>query len=66
MTAPISYSMAGAVAATGLSRSTLERAIRTGQLKAKRTSKDDDDKPTGTWVLTAAALQAFIDGLVDA
>lgn len=66
MTAPIAYSMAGAVETTGLSRSTLERAIRTGQLKAKRTSTDDDGKPTGAWVFTAPALQAFIDGLVDA
>ena len=66
MTAPISYSMAGAVAATGLSRSTLERAIRTGVLRAKKSDKDKDGNPVGSWVIPADALHAFIDGLVDA
>lgn len=63
---PISYSMAGAVEATGLSKSTLERAIRTGRLKAKKSSFDDDGNPTGSWVIPASALAEFIDGLVDA
>lgn len=66
MTTPISYSMPGAVAATGLSRSTLERAIRAGQLRAKKSNADDDGNPIGAWVIPADALRSYIDGLVDA
>lgn len=66
MTAPLSYNMAGAVAASGLSRSTLDRAIRAGKLKAKRTSEDEDGKGTGSFVIKATDLEAFIDSLVDA
>lgn len=63
----ISYSLPGAVAATGLSRSTLERAIRQGHLRAKKSSKDEvTGEPTGVWIITADALQSYIDGLVDA
>ena len=66
MTAPISYSMRDAVAATGLSRSTLERAIGTGALRAKKSGRDTDGNPAGVWVIPADSLRAFIDGLVDA
>lgn len=66
MTTPISYSLPGAVAATGLSRSTLERAIREGTLRAKKSSKDKNDQPAGVWVIKADALAKFIDGLMDA
>lgn len=66
MTGPLSYSMPGAVAATGLSRSALERAIRTGALRAKKSSTDDDGNPTGVWVIPADSLKSFIDGLIDA
>lgn len=66
MTAPLSYSMPGAVEATGLSRSQLERAIRAGKLRAKKSSEDADGNPTGVWVIPAESLKAYIDGLVDA
>lgn len=66
MTTPLSYSMAGAAAATGLSRSTLERAIKSGDLKAKKSAVDEDGYPCGVWVIPATALEAYIDGLVDA
>lgn len=66
MSTPISYSLPGAVAATGLSRSTLERAIREGTLRAKKSSKDADGNPKGVWVIKADALAAYVDGLVDA
>lgn len=65
-TTPLAYNMAGAVAASGMSRSALERAIRDGRLRAKKSSVDDDGNPVGNWIITAPALQAFIDGLVDA
>lgn len=66
MTTPLAYSMKGAVEASGLSRSYLDRAIKAGQLKAKRSSTDGRGEPTGNYVIRAADLQAFIDGLVDA
>lgn len=66
MTTPLSYSLLGAVEATGLSRATLMRAIGSGRLKAKKSSEDADGNPVGSWVIKADALQAFIDGLVDA
>lgn len=67
MTAPISYNMAGAVSASGMSRSALDRAIRAGKLKAKRTSEDEETgKGVGSFVIKAADLEAFIDSLVDA
>lgn len=63
MSAPISYSLPGAVAATGLSRSTLDRAIRSGHLRAKKTGPLVDGKPTGVYLITHADLTAYIDGL---
>lgn len=63
---PLSYSVATAVAATGLSRSHLERAIKAGQLKAKKSSLTEDGEPTGKYVILATDLQAYLSGLVDA
>lgn len=65
-TDPLAYSMAGAVEASGMSKSALERAIRDGRLKAKKSSVDEDGNPVGVWVIKRDALEAFIDGLVDA
>lgn len=65
MTTPLSYSMKGAVDATGLSKSYLDRAIRSGKLKAKRSGGTEND-PAGNYVILAADLEAFLAGLVDA
>jgi hypothetical protein len=62
----LSYSIATAVAATGLSKSHLERAIRAGQLRAKKSSLTEDGEPTGKYVILAADLEAYLTGLVDA
>lgn len=62
----ISYSLEGAADATGLSTSALKRAIKSGHLRAKKSATDADGEPTGVWVIPAASLQAYIDGLVDA
>lgn len=62
----ISYSLKGAAAATGLSSNTLERAIRTGHLRAKKSSTDEDGNPTGVWVIPAESLKAYVDAMVDA
>lgn len=63
---PVSYSLAGAAAATGLSKSTLQRAIRAGRLRAKKSDADEDGNPVGVLVIPHADLQRFVDGLVDA
>lgn len=62
----LSYSLPGAVKATGLSRRTLERAIASRQLKAKKSSVNADGDPVGVWVIPAEELKAYIDGLPDA
>lgn len=66
MSTPLAYSLPGAVEASGLSRSTLLRAIGTGELRAKKSAKDADGNPVGSWVIPAESLKAFIDNLVDA
>lgn len=58
--------MAGAVAASGLSKSTLERAIRSGRLRAKKSDVDNDGNPCGVWVIPATSLAAYIDSMADA
>ena len=65
-TVPFSYSIAGAVTATGLSKSHLERAIRSGELKAKKSSKDSEGEPKGKYVILARDLEAYLEGLADA
>ena len=60
----ISYKLADAATATGLSGKTLLRAINAGNLPAKRTGKPDaDGKATGVYLIKADDLMAFIDGL---
>lgn len=65
-TAVLSYSLPTAVAATGLSRSQLDRAIRKGELKARKSSVNDDGEPTGKFVILAADLQEYLDNLPEA
>lgn len=63
----LAYDVEEAAEATGLSRSFLNAAIRDGRLPAKTTKKREKDKARGgKQVITATALQAFIDGLEDA
>jgi hypothetical protein len=66
MSAPIAYSLKGAADATGLSTSKIKAAIGSGRLRAKKSEVDPDGNPVGVWVIPAASLQAYIDGLADA
>lgn len=66
MTDTLSYTLRTAAIATGLSKTHLTAAINSGQLRAKRSGVDEDGNPTGLYVIPADALQAYIDGLVDA
>jgi excisionase family DNA binding protein len=65
-TAPLAYSIATAVEATGLSKSHLDRAIRAGELKAHKSGRDEDGEPVGKWVILARDLNAYLDSLPEA
>ena len=54
---PISYSIKGAVAATGLSRATLYRYIQAGRIQPKKCG-------TAT-IIPAAQLRALVESLPD-
>lgn len=62
----LAYTLATAAEATGLSRKTLDRAIKAGTLRAKRTGLTADGEPAGSFVILADALQAWLDSLADA
>lgn len=63
---PLAYTIATAATATGLSRKTIERAIKTTALKAKRSGETEDGLPAGPYVILADSLQAWLEGLRDA
>ena len=63
----LAYSLTEASAATGLSKSHFDRAIRLGDLKAKKSSRDDKTgEPAGKFVILGRDLEAYLDGLADA
>lgn len=66
MSIALAYSVVRATEVTGLSKSHLERAIRAGQLKAKKSGKDKKGEPVGKYVILARDLEAYLEGLVDA
>jgi excisionase family DNA binding protein len=62
----LSYTVATAAEATGLSKSHLHREIKAGRLHAKRSGKTDDGEPAGNYLILAADLEAYLAELVDA
>lgn len=67
MVQKISYNMAEAVAATGLSAKKIQRAIAKGDLAARKSGEvGPDGKATGVYVIQAKALEAWIDGMAVA
>lgn len=64
MTGPLSYSVAGAAAATGLSASQIKRLIATGDLKAKGSEIRSDGR-VSKYVILAPDLKAYLDQLED-
>lgn len=50
-----------AAQSAGVSLDTIERAIKSGRLRAKRTGPNG-----GRYLISTAALQAWFDGLEDA
>lgn len=63
---PLSYSLEGASRATGLSSSHLDRAIRAGELRARKSSRDADGEPAGRFVILADDLEAYLHSLPEA
>lgn len=61
----LAYSITEAVAAVGVSKDTLQRAINAGHLRVKRTSVNEHGEPTGLRLVLKDDLQAWLDGLVD-
>lgn len=55
-----------AARAAGVSVDTIRRAIRSGDLKAKRTGVDADGNPTGKFLISVKALEDWYQGLEDA
>lgn len=59
----LAYSLSAAAEATSLSKSHLASAISRGDLKARRSSTDDDNEPRGKWIILAADLEAYLTSL---
>lgn len=67
MTIKLSFSVAEAVVATGLSKSHLDRAIESGALKAKTSSeKKRDASHGGKRLILATELERYLNDLPDA
>lgn len=66
MPVQLAYSIAGAQEATGLGRTVLTDAIRSGELRARKSGRDANGEPVGKYVIRAEDLKAFIDGLPEA
>lgn len=62
----LAYTLEEAAEACGVSQDTVKKQINAGALRAKRTSTNADGDPAGKYLITAAALAAWLDGLVDA
>ena len=62
----LAYSKSGAAKAADVSPQTLDRAIKAGRLKAKRTSETKDGEPAGKILILASDLAAWLEGLADA
>lgn len=61
----LAYSLATAAQETSLSKATLERAIKSGALRAKKSSVTEDGEPAGSWVILHDSLTSWLEGLAD-
>lgn len=66
MTDRLAYTRDQAAEACGVSEATIKRAIASGRLRAKRTAINDDGDPTGKYLILAADLTAWLEGLTAA
>ena len=62
----LSYSLAHAAEVTDLSRASLERAIRTGHLKARKSTRNESGEGQGKYLIRHRDLEAYVDSLPEA
>lgn len=62
----LSYTVATAAEATGLSKAHITAAIKGGQLAARRSGVNSDGEPAGKYVIFARDLEAWLEGLAAA
>lgn len=65
MNVKLAFSVKEAAAATGLSASHIDRAIRSGHLRIRRTKKTDDGDVAGNRLILAADLDAYLAALPE-
>lgn len=63
---PLSYSLDGAIAQTGLTRHSLIQAIHAGHLKARRSTRNESGEGQGKYLIRHADLVAYVDQLPEA
>ena len=61
----LAYSIKEAVEASGLSATHLDTAIRSGQLKARRTTLRENGAVAGKRLIRAADLRSYLDALPE-
>ena len=62
---PIAYNVDDAARVSGMSRTLIIRAIKAGDLKAKRTSRSETGEPAGKFIILRRELEAFLENLPD-
>jgi excisionase family DNA binding protein len=60
------YTREEAAEVTRLSKGTIDRYLRSGELKAKRSARDADGNPAGKVLISRDALMEWFEGLEDA
>lgn len=65
MNVKLAFSVKEAAQATGLSASHIDRAVRAGHLKIRRTKKSDNGEVAGNRVILAADLEAYLAALPE-
>lgn len=66
MSTPLAYSKTSAALSAGVSSQTIDRAIKAGKLRAKRTSVTEDGEPAGNVLILATDLATWLESLADA
>lgn len=66
MSTRLAYDKREAAEACGVSEDTIKKAINSGALRAKRSSKNEDGDGVGKYLITRAALEAWLEELADA
>jgi hypothetical protein len=61
----LAYSIREAAAETGLSASHIDRAVRAGELRIRRTKKTPDGGVAGKRIILAADLEAYLAALPE-